>query len=213
MLSKHTEEIKKSLIKPKEEIKSLPLPESELIKRAKEGNDEAFEMLISRYEKKIYNLAYRFLNNEEDAAEVLQETLIRAYRFIKKFQERSSFYTWLYRIAVNVSLRKLKKRSKEEKVVSLDENVPGYEEIPQEIPDETQNPEIIYQRKQLQEAVRRALEELPDAYRSVVFLKDVEGLSNKEIAEILKLTVPAVKSRLHRGRLFLREKLKHLIKI
>lgn len=206
-------ETKKSLIRPKEEIKSLPLPESELIKRAKEGRDDAFEMLISRYEKKIYNLAYRFLNNEQDAIEVLQETLIRAYRFIKKFQEKSSFYTWLYRIAINVTLRKLKKRSKEEKVVSLDQTIPGYEDIFQEIPDETQNPELIYERKELQKAVRKALEEIPEAYRSVVFLKDVEGLSNKEIAEILKLTVPAVKSRLHRGRLILREKLKDLIKI
>lgn len=204
---------KNSLIKPKEEIKSLPLPESELIKRAKEGNDEAFEMLISRYEKKIYNLAYRFLNNEEEAIEVLQETLIRAYRFIKKFEERSSFYTWLYRIAVNVALRKLKKRSKEEKVLSLDQTVPGYEDIPQEIPDDSQNPEIIYEQKRIQETVRRALEEMPEAYRAVIFLRDVEGLSNKEVAEILKLSVPAVKSRLHRGRLFLREKLKYLIKI
>lgn len=213
MLSKETEETRKSLIKPQEEIKSLPLTESELIKRAKEGNDEAFEMLISQYEKKIYNLAYRFLNNEEDAIEVLQETLIRAYRFIKKFQEKSSFYTWLYRIAMNVTLKKLKKRSREDKIVSLDQTVPGYEDIPQEIPDETQNPEVIYERKKIQEAVQKALQELPDAYRSVVFLKDVEGLSNKEVAEILKLSVPAVKSRLHRGRLFLREKLKHLIKI
>lgn len=203
----------KSLIKPKEELKSLPLTESELIKRAKEGNDEAFEMLISRYEKKIYNLAYRFLNNEEDAAEVLQETLIRAYRFLKKFEERSSFYTWLYRIAVNVALRKLKKRAKESKVVSLDEGIPQHEGIPQEIPDEAQNPEVIYKRKQIQETVQKALAELPEAYRSVVFLRDVEGLSNKEVAEILKISVSAVKSRLHRGRLFLREKLKHLIKI
>ncbi len=213
MIEKQRNEVKKSLIKPKEEIKSLPLPESELIKRAKEGKDEFFEMLISRYEKKIYNLAYRFLNNEQDAIEVLQETLIRAYRFIKKFQERSSFYTWLYRIAMNVALRKLKRRSKEEKVISLDQTVPGYEDIPQEIPDETQNPELIYERKELQKAIRKALEEVPEVYRSVVLLKDVEGLSNKEIAEILKLTVPAVKSRLHRGRLFLREKLKDLIKI
>ncbi len=213
MLAKQANGTKKGLVKPKGEIKSLPLPESELIKRSKEGNEEAFEMLISPYEKKIYNLAYRFLNNEQDAIEVLQETLIRAYRFIKKFQEKSAFYTWLYRIAMNVALRKLKKRSKEDKVVSLDQMVPGYEDIPQEIPDETQNPEVIYERKQIQEAVRKALEEIPEAYRSVVFLKDVEGLSNKEVAEILKLTVPAVKSRLHRGRLFLREKLKHLIKI
>ncbi|MCS7250551.1 MAG: sigma-70 family RNA polymerase sigma factor [candidate division WOR-3 bacterium] len=211
MLEKRIDETKKSLIKPKEELKSLPLPESELIKRAKNGNDEAFEMLISRYEKKIYNLAYRLLNNEEDAAEVLQETLIRAYRFLKKFQERSSFYTWLYRIAVNVALRKLKKRAKEEKVLSLDQNVTGYEDIPQEIPDETQNPEVIYERKKIQEAVRKALAEIPENYRSVIFLRDVEGLSNKEVAEILKLSVAAVKSRLHRGRLFLKEKLKHLI--
>ncbi len=102
-------------------LKSLPLTDNELIKRTREGDEVSFAELIRRYEKRIYNLAYRMLRNEEDAADVLQEVFLRAFRHLNKFKGKSSFYTWLYRIALNVSLRKLKKREKEGGKVYIDE--------------------------------------------------------------------------------------------
>ncbi|MEO0098897.1 MAG: sigma-70 family RNA polymerase sigma factor [candidate division WOR-3 bacterium] len=192
------------------EIKSLPLSEKELVRKAKEGDERAFADLVQRYEKRIYNLAYRMLQNAEDAADVLQETFLRAFRHLKKFKEKSSFYTWLYRIALNVSLRKLKKRQREGGKVSIEEM--GEERLiarkdggnGAEVLDYEFSLEEEMKKRRIIETVRRALAEVPPDWRSVLILRDMEGLSNEEVAEVLKISLPAVKSRLHRGRVFLR---------
>jgi len=192
------------------ERKSLPLSERELVRRAKEGDEKAFTELIQRYEKRIYNLAFRMLQNSEDAADALQETFLRAFRHLKKFKEKSSFYTWLYRIALNVSLRKLRKRTREERRISIDTIGEGRIAARAEgsnggeIPDYEFSLEAEVKRQKVIETVRNALAEIPPEWRSVVILRDMEGLSNEEVAEVLKISVPAVKSRLHRGRVLLR---------
>ena len=188
--------------------RALPVPDNELVRRAQGGNDEAFEELVRRYERKVYNIAYRMMGNPEDASEALQDAFLRAYRFLKKFEFKSSFYTWLYRIATNVCLTKLRKR-KSPVVMSLDEPVGSDSDIPLDIPDYKYNPVKMYQQRELREALQDAVDALPTDYRTVVVLRDLEGLSNEEVSKVLNLSVPAVKSRLHRGRLVLREKLAH----
>jgi len=193
-------------------LKALPLADSELVKRAQRGNTVAFEELVKRYEHKVYNIAYRMLSNEEEAKDALQDTFIRAFRFIKKFQGDSSFYTWLYRITTNVCLTRLKRRkSKESVTVSLDEPIQNDDDTVRELPDETHGPEILFKRRRTQQAIQNAISELPSDYRSVVVLRDLQGLSNREVGKALQLSIAAVKSRLHRGRVFLRKRLSKYI--
>jgi len=182
----------------------LPVPDDELVRRVQSGNTEAFEELVRRYERKVYNITYRLLGNEQDASEALQDSFLRAYRFIGKFQFKSSFFTWLYRIATNVSLSKLRKREKVD-IVSIDEPVNEAGDLPLEIPDYKYNPERMMQQREIRRALQEAVDKLPPDYRSVVVLRDLEGLSNDEVSRVLSISVAAVKSRLHRGRLVLRK--------
>lgn len=187
-------------------VPGLPVADEELVRRAQRGDNAAFEELVRRYERKVYNIVYRLLGNEEDATEALQDTFLRAYRFIPKFQFKSSFYTWLYRIATNISLTRLRRR-KTGSTVSLDEPVKDSDDLAVDIPDGGLTPEEAFRQKLLRERLQSAVESLPEQYRAVVVLRDLEGLSNEEVSRVLKISVAAVKSRLHRGRLALREKL------
>jgi RNA polymerase sigma-70 factor (ECF subfamily) len=185
---------------------ALPVPDDELVRRVQAGNAEAFEELVRRYERKVYNITYRLLGNEQDASEALQDAFLRAYRFLPKFQFKSSFYTWLYRIATNVSLSRLRSREKVE-TVSIDQPVGESGDVALEIPDYKYTPERLMQQREMKQALQDAVDALPEDYRSVVVLRDLEDLSNEEVSKVLNLSVAAVKSRLHRGRLVLREKL------
>lgn len=187
-------------------VPGLPVSDEELVRRVQQGKGEAFEELVRRYERKVYNIAYRLLGNEEDATEALQDTFLRAYRFIPRFKFKSSFYTWLYRIATNVSLTKLRRRKKQT-TVSLDEPVKNTDDLILDIPDTHTTPEEAFEQKRLRERLQAAIEKLPADFRAVVVLRDLEGLSNEEVSKVLGLSVPAVKARLHRGRMALREKL------
>lgn len=210
----------KQLAKP-EERKSLPPPDSLLVERAQQGDDAAFAELVRRHERRVYNICYRMLGNEDEASEALQDAFLRAYQFLKKFKGKSSFYTWLYRIATNVCLTRLRKR-KTTFVDSFEKNGVSGEirrrkpifvssDVLGDIPDASQSPERLVRQKELREALNQAVEELPADFRSVVVLRDFEELSNREVSKVLNLSVPAVKSRLHRGRLFLRSRLEHYI--
>ena len=184
----------------------LPVPDDVLVRRVQGGNTEAFEELVRRYERKVYNITYRLMGNEQDASEALQDAFLRAYRFIAKFEFKSSFFTWLYRIATNVSLSKLRKRPRIE-TISIDGPVNAAGDLPLEIPDEKYTPEKLMRQRELRAAMKAAVDGLPEDYRSVVVLRDLEGLTNEEAGKVLNLSVAAVKSRLHRGRLVLRTKL------
>jgi len=183
------------------------IDESVLVTQAREGDSRAFGELVRRYESKIFRLAQHITQNREDAEDVLQETFMKAYEHLDQFQGNSKFYTWIVRIAVNQALMKLRRR-KTDKSVSIDENIDtGEDTIVREIAAWDENPEQRFSREELGELLDTAIQSLEPIYRSVFVLRDIEELSTEETADALNLSVPAVKSRLLRARLQLREKL------
>jgi RNA polymerase sigma-70 factor (ECF subfamily) len=181
--------------------------EAVLLAQAREGDPRAFSELVRRYESKIFRLAQHITQNREDAEDVLQETFLKAYQHLDQFQGNSKFYTWVVRIAVNQALMKLRRR-KTDKSVSLDETIDtGEDTIVREIAAWDENPEQRFSREEMGQILESAIEGLEPPYRSVFALRDIEGLSTEETADALGLSVPAVKSRLLRARLQLRERL------
>ncbi|MCH7764971.1 MAG: sigma-70 family RNA polymerase sigma factor [Acidobacteria bacterium] len=187
--------------------------EATLVAEAKEGNAEAFTVLVNQYERNIFRLALNITSNKEDAEDVLQESFLKAYTNLGRFQGNSRFYTWLVRIAVNESLMKLRKR-RSDRQVSLDEKLETEDDglLPREIVDWGDNPEQRYAKTEWQEILAEATQTLEPAFRTVFTLRDVEQLSTEETAEALGLSVPAVKSRLLRARLKLRQRLNKYFK-
>ncbi len=187
--------------------------ETTLVAEAKEGNAEAFTVLVNQYERNIFRLALNITSNKEDAEDVLQESFLKAYTNLGRFQGNSRFYTWLVRIAVNESLMKLRKR-RSDRQVSLDEKLETEDDglLPREIVDWGDNPEQRYAKTEWQEILAEATQTLEPAFRTVFTLRDVEQLSTEETAEALGLSVPAVKSRLLRARLKLRQRLNKCFK-
>jgi len=186
--------------------------DSALVARAQGGDTNAFNQLVGKYERKVFRLAKNITKNQEDAEDVLQETFLKAYSHINGFQGNSKFYTWLVRIAVNEALMKLRKR-KSDKTVSMDEGVDTGEEVMvREIAVWEEDPEQRYSREEIRAILDEAVASLRPAFRTVFVLRDIEELSTEETANVLDLSVPAVKSRLLRARLQLREKLTRFFK-
>ena len=187
--------------------------EATLVAEARAGNAEAFTTLVHQYDRNIYRLALNITGKQEDAEDVLQEAFLKAYTHLDRFQGNSRFYTWLVRIAVNEALMKLRKR-RGDRTVSLDEPIVTSDNdlMPREIEDWGDNPEQRYAKTELQEILNEAIESLEPQFRTVVVLRDVENFSTEETAEVLGLSVPAVKSRLLRGRLKLRDRLNRYFK-
>jgi RNA polymerase sigma-70 factor (ECF subfamily) len=183
-----------------------------LVALAQDGDSAAFNTLVSKYERKVFRVAKNITNNQEDAEDVLQETFLKAYSHIGGFQGNSKFYTWLVRIAVNEALMKLRKR-KSGKTISLDEGVDTGEEIMvREIAVWDDDPEKRYSQEEIRVLLADAVASLRPAFRTVFVLRDIEELSTEETANVLDLSVPAVKSRLLRARLQLRERLTRFFK-
>ncbi len=181
--------------------------ESELVAKARRGDAQAFTVLVNRYERKIFRLARHITQNEEDAEDVLQETFLKAYEHLGGFQEQSKFYTWLVRIAVNEALMKLRKR-RSGKLLSLDETIDtGEETVAREIAVWDDNPEQRYSQEELRAILQQAVDGLAPIFRTVFVLRDIDELSTEETAEALGISIPAVKSRLLRARLQLRDRL------
>jgi len=186
--------------------------ELELVNKARSGDSAAFSLLIQRYEGKIFRLAMNITQNREDAEDVLQEAFLKAYEHLNQFQGNSKFYTWVVRIAVNQALMKLRKR-RSDRSVSLDEQIDtGEDTVVREIAAWDPGPEEQFSRAELEHILSEAIEELAPIYRTVFTLRDVDGLSTEETAEALDLSIPAVKSRLLRARLQLRDKLTRFFK-
>jgi RNA polymerase sigma-70 factor (ECF subfamily) len=180
--------------------------ETPLVLRARNGDDGAFAELLNHYERKVFRLARNITQNDEDAEDVLQETFLKAYSHLPDFQGNSKFYTWIVRIAVNEALMKLRKR-KSDRQVSLDEQLDtGEDTLVREIAV-WDNPEKQYSQDELREILDKSVQSLPPIFRNVFILRDIEELSTEETAEALGISIPAVKSRLLRARLQLREKL------
>src|ERR1043165_9541866 len=183
------------------------IDEGLLVAQSREGDPRAFGELVKRYEGKIFRLAQHITQNREDAEDVLQETFMKAYEHLEQFKGDSKFYTWIVRIAVNQALMKLRRR-RTDKSFSLDETIDtGEDTVVREIATWEENPEQRFSREEIAQIMDSAIETLEPIYRSVFVLRDVEDLSTEETAEALGLSVPAVKSRLLRARLQLREKL------
>ena len=181
--------------------------ESALVAQAKAGNQNAFAELVNRYERKIYRLAKNITRNDEDAEDVLQDAFLKAYTHLDNFKGDSKFYTWIVRIAVNEALMRLRKR-KTDRSVPLDEPVElGEETVQREIAVWEDNPEQQYSQEEWRRILDEAVDSLKPDFRTVFVLRDIEELSTEETAETLGISVPAVKSRLLRARLALRETL------
>jgi len=158
-----------------------------LVRGCLRGDRQAFEQVVDRYQKPIYNAAYRIVGRREDAEDVTQQVFINAFKSLRSFNEKKSFFSWLYRIAVNESLNKLKSLASRE---IFDETDHGHDETPDD----------VYHKKELQLAVQHALGRLTNEHRTVVVLRHFQDLSYDEIAEILELPVKTVKSRLYEAR-------------
>ena len=185
--------------------------DDELVRLAQGGDTRAFDELVVRYRDKVYRLSFKILRHEEDAAEALQDAFLSAYRGLKNFKAESTFSTWLYRVATNASLMKYRKRRDDH--VSLEQSQSYQQDAePMAIPDWSQQPLEELLDAETREVMEEGLRKLPEDLRTVFILRDEEGHSNAEVAEILDLSVAAVKSRLHRARIVLRDRLDRYFK-
>jgi RNA polymerase sigma-70 factor, ECF subfamily len=184
--------------------------DADLVERLKAGDEEALEALFNRYSTKLYNVAQRILGEVADAEEVIQDVLWTAFRKVKSFRGTAQFSTWLYRLTVNAALGKIR-RSKRSKEIEYEEYLPKFQKdghhLVRPVVDWSDTLDEKYAERELEQLLKNALDQLKPVDKSVVVLSDLEGMSDKEIAVALGLTVAAVKTRLHRARLFLRGKL------
>ncbi len=184
--------------------------EARLVEASKAGDTAAFGELVRQHQDRVYNVCWRICGNRTDAEDLAQETFVRAFEAIARFDGRARFYTWLFRIAANLAIS-AGRRERRARTVSLDggPRLVHEDEAPagERLAVETASPQESVMDREAQALVLSALAELDEEYRVVVTLRDLESLSYEEIAEVLEVPVGTVKSRLHRGRLALRERL------
>ena len=173
--------------------------EATIIKQVLEGDVNAFEGLVKEYEKNVYNLALRMTGDPEDAADMAQDAFIKAYSSLSSFRGDSKFSVWLFRIVSNLCLDFLRSRKRRPTVSLSVENDEG-EDMEFEIADESQSPETLLEQKLTREAVRCGLDSLPPEQRQILLLREIQGLSYEEIAQVLALESGTVKSRIFRAR-------------
>lgn len=185
--------------------------EAVLIRQLQAGDEQAFEAVFNKYSPKLYNVAQRILGEPADAAEVIQEVFLTVFRKAESFQGNSQFSTWLYRLTVNEALGRIRKNKNRSKEVGYEEYLPKFADdghhAVRPVVDWSDTVEEQYAGQELRQLLSAALNQLKPVDKSVVVLSDVEGMADREIAKTLGLTVSAVKTRLHRARLFLRGKL------
>jgi len=170
-----------------------------VIRKVQSGDVNAFEELVTAYQKNVYNLALRMTGNPQDAEDMAQEAFLKAYNSLSSFRGESRFSVWLYRIVSNVCLDYLRKNGKRS-TVSLSVEDDDGEDIQLELPDTSQSPEEVLEKKLTREAVRRGLASLPPDSRQILLLREIQGLSYEEIGEVLGLESGTVKSRIFRAR-------------
>ena len=175
------------------------MDERELIARLQKRDEAAFEELIRQYEKKVYSLCFRMCGNSEDAEEAAQDAFLALWRGIDRFRQESSLSTWIYRLATNACIDTLRRRKKQSGSVSLDD-----EELFVDAVDTSPQPQETVERREAQKLLQEGLSALPEEYRKVLILREIEGLSYTEIAESASIELGTVKSRISRGRSLLR---------
>ncbi|MFT8363110.1 MAG: RNA polymerase sigma factor SigW [Sporolactobacillus sp.] len=178
--------------------------EKKLIKRIKKGDHQAFAEMVDDYKNKVYIICFRMVGDRQEAEDLTQETFLRAFRFIGQFDSTRKFSTWLFRIATNLSIDALRRKKPG---VSLDAELPGTEGLALEsvLPDKQATPDEQMVQSELEAAVQKEIQRLPEKYRTAIILKYMEDLSLKEISEIMGIPVATVKTRIHRGREMLRK--------
>jgi RNA polymerase sigma-70 factor, ECF subfamily len=183
--------------------------EEQLVKDLQAGEVSSFEQLANLYQKKIYTLSFNLTRNAIDSQDVTQEVLLTLFKKGHTFQGKSAFSSWVYRITLNASYMKLRIRKKEPNL-SIEDLLPslngaGFQQ--EKLQDWSENTEASFFDKETRRVIQKAVDLLPDKEKVVFLLRDVEGLTTEKVSEILEITAPAIKSRLHRARLFLRKKL------
>ncbi len=185
----------------------LALDEKELISLSQKGDIDAFEELVARYERKVYTIAYRYMGNPEDASDLAQETFLKVFKSIDKFRGESSFSTWIYRITANIckdELRKIKRKPQ----TSLDQEIWLDEgSVIRQVVDEKPTPDEAFEQKELWNYLQDLIANLSPEYRMVIVLRDINGYSYEEIAQITETSLGTVKSRLNRARKALSEQI------
>ena len=180
--------------------------DNELVKLLKAGNAKAYEEAMNRFAQKVYNLAFSISRSNEDAEEITQDVFVTLHKKIRDFQGKSALSSWIYRITANSAFMKLRQR-KRHTAIPLEDVLVTTEERCSEARSDVSDLGFISSRHELQQVLQQAVDKLPDEYRTIFVLRDVDGLSNEEVGEMLQLSVPAIKSRLHRSRLMLRKRL------
>lgn len=185
----------------------------ELVGRIKRGDEEAFREMVERYHKRVYSLAYGVLRNAEDAEETTQDAFLTLYRKVGTFDESKKFFSWFYRVALNAAYSRARRR-KPAKTVSLEDYLPrfqgdGHQASP-EFAAWVEGIEDEAIARDLAERAEAFIGELPPAYRDVIWMVDVEEMKPADVADTLEISIPALKSRLHRARLFVRERLSEI---
>jgi RNA polymerase sigma-70 factor, ECF subfamily len=181
-----------------------------LVERAQKGDREAFKELVEKYQRKVYSICFGMLKNAEDSMDVSQEVFLKVYRYLDKFNQQSSFYTWLYRITVNLCIDHIRKNGRTKSVdyddsILRDGDVDGDENI---LPSTLGiNPDKVYGRKELRKKMLEALETLSEKHRTILILREVEGLSYEEIADVLNISKGTVMSRLFHARRYFQDAL------
>lgn len=184
----------------------------ELIQAFKQGNEEVFEEIVRRYQKKVYNTTYRMTGNPEDANDLAQEVFIRVYRNLERFQGKSSFSTWLFTIATNICRDEMRKRHRRVAVQSLSEPIHMEDgDLEREIADESMTPEILSLNRELHDEIQAVIDELPAEQKEVIVLRELQEFSYEEIAEIAGVSLGTVKSRISRARMNMRKSLSILL--
>ena len=182
--------------------------DQQLIRAAAQGDKRAFGQLVGRYEELVYKFSYKVCRDKDRAEEALQDTFINVYKSLDTFDNRSKFSTWLYRIVTNNCLMKRRRRKLDDLLESYDQ--PAVTEdgtLAHHVPRWDETPADVVMNNELQQVLDKAIHKLPTDYRVVFILRDVEGNSNEETANILGISVEATKSRLRRARAFLRDQL------
>ena len=183
--------------------------DEDLIERFQKGDLYAFDLIVKRYKEQLLNFVYRFVGNQEEAEDIVQETFLRVYRKRKAYKRIAKFSTWIYTIAGNLSRTELRRR-KRRKFFSITDM--GYEDRDYEISDEGYNPENHVEGVIQEEIIHKEINNLSPKFREVIILRDVQELSYEEISKIIRVPIGTVKSRVNRGRLKLQSKLKDLMK-
>ncbi|MFX3636058.1 MAG: RNA polymerase sigma factor SigW [Candidatus Pristimantibacillus sp.] len=182
--------------------------EARLARLALKGDQRAFAELVTLYQDKLFHMAYRMLNNRQEAEDVVQEAFLRVHKNLERYDENLKFSTWIYRIATNLCIDRLRKRKP---TYSLDaessehEGLDGYSMIP----SDNRTPESEMLLSETQRIIHEAIESLPPKYKTVMMLRYIQELSLQEISDVLDMPVTTIKTRVHRGREFLRKKLEH----